>query len=35
MPHDVGPERKEADRIVETLAGQRPPLSCRTSPPQG
>ena len=21
--------------MVETLAGQRPPLSCRTSPPQG
>ncbi len=35
MPHDVGPERNEADRIVETPAGQRPPLSCRTSPPQG
>ena len=35
MPHDVVPERNEADRIVETLAGQRPPLSCRTSPPQG
>ena len=34
--HDVGGEAvRAANASAERLAGQRPPLSCRTSPPQG